>query len=88
MKEIKHEPIDLEACFDNVYEIPLDEDKNENPVPFYVTEADGTEYFYCDNIRIKVSERFNDNGKPIDNLIEDVIRYEAGSTKKILPKAC
>jgi hypothetical protein len=38
-----------------------------------------TEYFVIGNTRIRVTEHFADDGKTIDSLIEDVIRYTAGS---------
>ena len=44
---------------------------------FYVTEPDGTEYFYHGNTRIKVTEHFNDNGKPMNDLVEDVVQFAA-----------
>lgn len=50
---------------------------------FYVTMPDGTKYFYCGNTRIKVSEHFAANGKPMDKLIENVVRFSAGSTAGI-----
>ena len=34
-------------------------------------------YFYHGNSRIRVAEHFNDKGKPIGTLFEDVIRYSA-----------
>jgi hypothetical protein len=40
-----------------------------------------TEYFVIGNTRIRVTEHFADDGKTIDSLIEDVIRYTAGSVK-------
>ena len=47
---------------------------------FYVTEPDGTKYFYCGNTRTKVTEFFSPNGKTMDALIENVVRFAAGST--------
>ena len=47
---------------------------------FYVTEPDGTKYFYCGNTRTKVTEFFAPNGKTMDALIEKVVRFAAGST--------
>ncbi len=47
---------------------------------FYVTEPDGTKYFYCGNTRTKVTEFFASNGKTMDALIEKVVRFAAGST--------
>ena len=45
---------------------------------FYVTEPDGTKYFYCGNTRTRVSEFFSPNGKTMDALIENVVRFAAG----------
>ena len=57
--------------------------KHENeplPEPYYGTEPDGEMYFYIGNTKIKVSEHFNDNGKPLKDLLEDVIKYSAKSS--------
>ena len=94
-----YEPIDLCACYDPVFEAPQElinewkaarDDKMNEPdeVPtYYVTDEYGTLYFYYGNTRIRVAEHFNDRGKPIGKLIENVIRYSAanqtGKTKKI-----
>ncbi len=48
----------------------------------YVTEGDGPVYFYYGNTRIKVAEHFNDRGKPIGILIEDVIRCSVARQKE------
>lgn len=50
---------------------------------YYVTMPDGTKYFYCGNTRIKVSEHFASEGKPMDKLIENVVRFSAGSTATV-----
>ena len=42
---------------------------------FYATDEDGETYFYCGNSRLKVSEHFADTGKPVGDLLEDVIGY-------------
>ncbi len=84
-----YEPIDLCAIYEPMFEAPqelIDEwraardakIKEPDEVPtFYVTDEYGTLYFYYGNTRIKVAEHFNDRGKPIGTLIEDVIRYSA-----------
>ena len=80
-----YEPIDLCACYEPMFEPPqelIDEWKAAHDEPdgvptFYVEDEYGTLYFYHGNTRIKVSEHFNDRGKPIGALIEDVIRYSA-----------
>lgn len=40
----------------------------------------GTEYFIYGNSRIKVSEHFAREGKPLKELIEDVIQHTASHT--------
>ena len=47
---------------------------------FYVIEPDGTKYFYCGNTRTKVTEFFSPNGQTMDKLIENLVRFAAGST--------
>jgi hypothetical protein len=42
-----------------------------------VEDEYGTLYFYHGNTRIRVAGHFNDRGKPIGTLLEDVIRYSA-----------
>lgn len=49
---------------------------------FYGIEPDGTKYFYCGNTRTRVSEFFDPNGKTMDNLIENVVRFVAGNTAR------
>ena len=84
-----YEPIDLCACYEPMIEVPQElidewnaarcaeiEEPNEVPT-FYVEDEYGTLYFYYGNTRIRVAEHFNDRGKPIGALIEDVIRYSA-----------
>lgn len=77
--------IDLCSCFDPIFYPPkevLNEwkqfyelDVQRCPEPYYGTELDGTTHFYIGNTRIKVSEHFNDRGKAIGSLIEDVILF-------------
>lgn len=81
-----NENIDICTCFDLLFYPPksvLDEwmtwQKPKKPEPFYGTELDGTTFFYVDNSRIKVSEHFNGQGKQIDTLIEDVIKFSEKS---------
>jgi hypothetical protein len=40
-----------------------------------------SEYFVIGNTRIRVTEHFADDGRTIDGLIEDVIRYAAGQVE-------
>lgn len=47
---------------------------------FLFTDTDGTEYFVMGKIRIKVSEHFAKNGKPIGTLLEDVIQHVAAAS--------
>ena len=44
---------------------------------FYVTEPDGTKYFYCGNTRTKVTEFFSPNGQTMDELILNLVRFAA-----------
>ena len=77
--------IDLCFCFDPIFYPPrevLDKWKQINvsevqrcPEPYYGTELDGTTHFYIGNSRIKVSEHFSKNDKPLERLIEDVILF-------------
>ena len=82
-----YEPIELCACYEPMFEAPQElidewaaarEFEEPDGVPtFYVEDEYGTLYFYYGNTRIRVAEHFNDKGKPIGTLIEDVIRYSA-----------
>ena len=79
--------IDICDCYEPI-EALSEEQENEwcgyEPKPtlentsFYVTEPDGTRYFYCGNTRTKVTEFFPPNGKTFDALIENVVRFAAG----------
>ena len=83
----EYEPIDLCACYEPMFDAPRElidewaaarEFEEPDGVPtFYVEDEYGTLYFYYGNTRIRVAEHFNDKGKPIGTLIEDVIRYSA-----------
>ena len=42
-----------------------------------VTAENGTQYFVCGNNRIKISEHFAAGGKPLGDLIVDVVRHTA-----------
>ena len=42
-----------------------------------ITAENGTQYFVCGNNRIKISEHFAAGGKPLGDLIVDVVRYTA-----------
>lgn len=41
---------------------------------------DGTQYFVMGKVRIKVSEHFAQDGKPLDSLLEDVIQHAAAAS--------
>ena len=102
--ETEYEPIDLCECYEPLFYPPLElveqwrkkreallkddfEPTLEN-TSHYGTELDGTTYFYCDNTRIKVVEHFPEDGKSMEELIEDVIRYVGNEKQKELPSAC
>ena len=42
-----------------------------------ITEEDGSEYFYFRDVCIEVTEHFCDTGKPLDELMQNVIQYAA-----------
>ena len=80
-----YESIDLYECYE-----PMDYPSKEilrewklgskpKREPYYGTEPDGEMFFYVGNTRIKVSEHFNKGGKPLENLLEDIIKYSAKS---------
>ena len=81
-----YESIDLCECYEPLEYLPkeiLQAWKRENeplPEPYYGTESDGEMFFYVGNSRIKVSEHFAKDGKPLENLLEDVIKYSAKSS--------
>ncbi len=81
-----YESIDLCECYEPLEYLPkeiLRAWKHENepvPEPFYGTELDGEKFFYIGNTRIKVSEHFNKDGKRLEDLLEDVIKYSAKSS--------
>ena len=53
-----------------------------------LTEKDGTQYFVMGKVRIKVSEHFAQDGKPLDSLLEDVIQHAAAASGKIRNNDC
>lgn len=86
-----YEPIDLCACFDILHEPPAsvirewEKERDERFMAnkergYYGTELDGTLYYYNGNTRTKVTEFFAPGGKTMDALIENVVRFAAGST--------
>jgi len=102
--ETNYEPIDLCECYEPLFYPPLEleeqwrkrrealmDDKFEPTLEntsHYGTELDGTTYFYCGNTRIKVVEHFPEDGKSMETLIEDVIRYAGNRNQAELPSAC
>ena len=80
------ESIDLCECYEPM-DFPSKEilrewklDSKPKREPYYGTEPDGEMYFYVGNTRIKVSEHFNKDGKRLEDLLEDVIKYSAKSS--------
>ena len=45
------------------------------PEPYYGTVPDGEMFFYVGNSCIKVSEHFAKDGNPLEDLLEDIIKY-------------
>ena len=42
-----------------------------------IQAENGTQYFVCGRNRIKISEHFAAGGRPLDDLIVDVVRHTA-----------
>ena len=80
-----YESIDLCECYESLEDLPKEilrawkRESEPVPKPYYGTEPDGEMFFYVGNSRIKVSEHFNDKGKSIEDLLEDVIKYSVKS---------
>ena len=81
-----YDPIDLCECYEPL-DFPSKEILREWKLeskpkcgPYYGTEPDGEMFFYVGNTKIKVSEHFNDKGKSIEDLLEDVIKYSVKSS--------
>ena len=72
--------IDICDCYEPVESQPEEQEPTLENTSFYGIEPDGTKYFYCGNTRTRVSEFFDPNGKTMDKLIENVIRFAAGNT--------
>ena len=81
-----YDPIDLCECYEPLEYLPKEilrawkRESEPVPEPYYGTEPDGEKFFYIGNTKIKVSEHFNDKGKTIEELLEDVIKYSAKSS--------
>lgn len=61
----------------------MEQCKNSTPAPAagqLVTAKGGEQYFVCGKSRIKVSEHFAKEGKPLSELLEQVIQHTAGNT--------
>jgi hypothetical protein len=85
--------IDICSCYEPVFYPPKEQEDEwrrmrgeYEPEPtlentsFYVTESEGTKYFYCGNTRTKVTEFFSPNGQTLDKVIENLVRFAAGNT--------
>ena len=78
--------IDLCECYEPLEYLPKEilkgwkRESEPVPEPYYGTESDGEMFFYVGNSKIKVSEHFNDKGKSIEELLENVIKYSAKSS--------
>ena len=85
--------IDIFSCYEPMFTPPKEQEDEWRrmrgeyaPEPtlentsFYVTEPDGTKYFYCGNTRTRVSEFFSPNGQTMDELILNLVRFAAGRT--------
>ena len=81
-----YESIDLCECYEPLDFPPKEilkawkRESEPKPEPYYGTEPGGEKFFYIGNTRIKVSEHFAKDGKPLEDLLEDVIKYSAKSS--------
>lgn len=55
----------------------LQNENGSNHSGTILTDRDGTQYFVMGKVRIKVSEHFAQDGKPLDCLLEEVIHHAA-----------
>ena len=75
--------IDLCECYEPLDFPPKEilrawkRESEPKPEPYYGTEPGGEKFFYIGNTRIKVSEHFAKDGKRLEDLLEDVIKYSA-----------
>lgn len=90
MAQKKHtnDPYDLCACYEPTEEVPEEfiepwerETKPEDRT-YYANDEDGVEYFYCGNSRTRIIEHFAEDGKTLDELMEDMILREAKKSNK------
>ena len=75
--------IPLSGIFHLWRSLPKTKSKNESNNKnsgTLLTEKDGTQYFVMGKVRIKVSEHFAQDGKPLDSLLEDVIQHAAAAS--------
>ena len=59
------------------------EEPEETPgnMSYYAVDEYGVKWFYCGNRRTKVIEHFSENGKPIDEMIRDSVRFAVKNKK-------
>ena len=89
--------IDIEACFEPVFEPPLEtleewrrwEDEPEPTLEntsVYVTEPDGIQYFYCGNTRMLPATL--DKPIPQQNVVEPHPRLRYNKNRSIVSVGC
>ncbi len=74
--------IDICDCYEPVESQMEEQGPTIENASFYGIEPDGTKYFYCGNTRTRVSEFFDPNGKTMDKLVENVVRFAAGNNAR------
>lgn len=82
-KKDSYDPYDLCTCYEP--EEPIPEEFVEKPEPkktlentaHYATDIDGTEYYYCGNSCIHITEHFAEEGKTVGELMEELILRKA-----------
>lgn len=88
MKRKDENDIDLCACYEPTEPTPeefIDPDDREPTLAdtaIYITDENGIEYYCCGNTKIKITEHFAEEGKTMDELLEEFIIREAKKQPK------
>ena len=87
-KKDTNDPYDLCSCYEPSEPVPEefidpgDREPTLADTAFYLTDENGEEYYCCGNTKIKITERFAEEGKTMGELLEDLIFREAKKAAK------
>ena len=87
-KRKKEDPYDLCACYEPTEPLPEefidpgDREPTLADTAIYITDENGVEYYCCGSTKIKITEHFAEEGKTIDELLEEFIIREAKKAAK------